>query len=228
MREIRAGGGRALSHFFASVPYGVLTALVFVCIAHASPDVALQASRYVAPDGASLEVMPAGQSADLLVRVSDPGVLEMTVVVPRAADARPREMTAETTFGDQPLALAGVGSDLYGATTLDGQRVEFLVGEGGRVRTAVDGKPRKGPPAERDIELELVAEEFAQTWNALRAAQFNVSSDAASVRGSAPAPRAFARVEQADEALRARLEAEWKRHNQVTADAVKLKKTLRE
>ena len=164
----------------------------------------------------------------MLVRVSDPGVLEMTVVVPRENDARPREMTAETTFGDHPLALAGVGPELYGATVLDGQRVEFLVGEGGKVRTAVDGKPRKGPPAERDIELELVAEEFAQTWNALRAAQFSVSSESASVRGSSPEPRAFARVEQADAGLRPRLEAELQRHRQMTADAVKLKKVLRE
>src|SRR5690606_37092226 len=99
---------------------------------------ALEAAHYASCDGATIDLVRAAKSGDVLLHVHDPGVVEMKLVVPREPAAQPREMMAETSFGELPLTLVGVGADLYGTVNADGRKVEFVVGGDGKPRMAVD------------------------------------------------------------------------------------------
>ncbi len=180
------------------------------------------AVRFESEDGSSVELMPRSAGSDLLMHVVDPGVVEMSLIVPSATNAQPVQMNTKTMHGAQPLTLLGVGPSLYGVVKhADGSHA-FQIDAQGVVKLRRDGRTIQTPDTAADIELQMMAEEFSAQWAAIRQAKVTmVNSNTISIAG-ANATRVFNRSGLVPSERHAELSASFERHQVLVNDLRKL------
>jgi hypothetical protein len=131
---------------------------------------------YRAPDGTAVQLYQA--DADRWVmNFQEPGTTPYTVYLEGGADAmRPVGLAVQRDFRGAPLTVSGDLRSLRNSTLVKGRKIECVHDlTSGKAEILIDGQPAGAAASAEEVELRILAADFAQTWDKLQRAKVELA-----------------------------------------------------